>query len=100
MDVVVDMTREGRKVVHPDQEHPAYYLPVMSGLRWGTAAADGEHPPPVYYVAHLVAVALAAKALFAGAPQTARLSTGNEVIYADGTPVTVPEIPALIGRLF
>jgi len=60
VDVVVDLTPEGRKVKGPTPSNPIYYLPVMGGYQALGAAVAGEPPPPPpNEVAHLVAVELA-----------------------------------------
>lgn len=96
IDVVVDMTPQGRKVLHPDLQHPVYYLPAMSGfMEIGTSVAHGEKPPPEYDVAHLVAVALSHQGYLVAADPKLRFNAKNEVVYADGTAVTVAASPAV-----
>jgi hypothetical protein len=43
--VVVDMTPEGRKAVHPTADRPAYYLTVMRGYQELGVIPAGEKPP-------------------------------------------------------
>jgi hypothetical protein len=44
INVVVDMTAEGRKIVHPTTDHPAYYQPVMRGNQQMGDPVSGEKP--------------------------------------------------------
>jgi hypothetical protein len=69
IDVVVDMTPQG--------------------------LAHGEQPPPASDVAHLVAVALGNQGYLVAADPKLRFNARNEVVYADGTVVTVPASPPL-----
>jgi hypothetical protein len=60
VDVVVDMTPEGRKVAPPAPHKPVFYLPVLGGyMERGAVYAGEPAPPPPLEVAHLVAVTLA-----------------------------------------
>jgi hypothetical protein len=62
VDVVVDMTPQGRKVAPPSPGHPVYYLPVMGGFQeLGTVVAGAPPPPPPVAVAKAVAQALASQ---------------------------------------
>lgn len=64
VDVVVDMTPEGRKLTHPDAKHPAFYYPVVAGFKeWGATVA-GEKQPDPKDVIHLMAVELAKQGYF------------------------------------
>jgi len=59
VDIVVDMTPEGRKILHPTPEKPAYYYPIVGGYKEMGALVSGEKPPLPSSVVHLVAVELA-----------------------------------------
>jgi hypothetical protein len=59
VDVVVDMTPEGRKVQVPSPAKPAYYLPLVRGYREMGKAVAGTRPPPAVGVVHQIAVELA-----------------------------------------
>jgi hypothetical protein len=61
VDVVVDMSPEGRKVQRPTPQHPAFYLPIMGGFTEAGATVRGEreHAPSPHEVAHLIATTLA-----------------------------------------
>jgi hypothetical protein len=65
VNVVVDLTAEGRKVAPPVPGHPQFYYPVMGGYLQMGAITAGEKPPAALEVAHLVAKALAAQGYFA-----------------------------------
>jgi len=65
VDVVVDMTPQGRKVAPPSPGHPVYYLPVMGGFQeLGTVVAGAPPPPPPVAVAKAVAQGLASQGYF------------------------------------
>jgi hypothetical protein len=55
VNVVVDMTDEGKKVAPPTKEKPAFYFPVVAGYREEGAIVAGEKKPPANPVAHLLA---------------------------------------------
>jgi hypothetical protein len=57
--VVVDMTPEGRKAVHPTSDRPAYYLTVMRGYQELGVNAAGEKPPTPQEVFSVVSPELA-----------------------------------------
>ena len=59
VDIVVDMTPEGRKVEPPSQARPARYLPLVLGYREIGAPIAGSKPPPQNEVLHLAATELA-----------------------------------------
>jgi hypothetical protein len=59
VDVVVDMTREGRKLQPPSPGNPAYYLPLVRGYREMGKTVAGTTPPPAVGVVHQIAVELA-----------------------------------------
>ena len=60
VDVVVDMTDAGAKIVHPTPASPAYYLPLPIGYKpMGGMVAEPQIPPPTPEVEHMMAVALA-----------------------------------------
>jgi hypothetical protein len=61
VNVVVDLTPDGRKVPPPSKEHPAYYYPVMAGYRERGSLVAGEKSPPATPIAKLLAKALAAQ---------------------------------------
>jgi hypothetical protein len=89
VDVVVDMTTEGRKIVHPDPAHPAYYLPVVGGFQEKGATVRGEKMPSPHDVVHLVAVALARQGYLIAKPAPG-VNAQGVITYADDTVVTVP----------
>jgi hypothetical protein len=65
VNVVVDMTAEGRKVPPPSPGHPVYYLPLMGAYQQRGQLTAGEPPPPSpTEIAHLVAVELAKQGYF------------------------------------
>ena len=98
VDVVVDMTAEGRKIIHPDSAHPAYYLPVVGGFQEMGATVRGEKPPSPHEIVHLVAVALARQGYLVAKPAPS-VNAQGEITYADGTVVTVPPFPNPAHRL-
>jgi hypothetical protein len=59
VNVVVDMTEDGRKVAPPTKEKPAFYFPVLAGYREKGSLVAGEKSPPPNSVAKLLAKALA-----------------------------------------
>jgi hypothetical protein len=59
VNVVVDMTPEGRKAAHPTPDHPAYYFPVIGGYRQEGQAIAGDKRPTQFALLHLAAVELA-----------------------------------------
>jgi hypothetical protein len=62
VDVVVNMTNEGRNVPPPTPDHPAYYYPVTRGYTEGGAILTSETaPPPTADVQHMIAKALASQ---------------------------------------
>ena len=46
INLVVDMTPEGRKITRPDAQHPQYYFPWVGGFVEEGASIAGEPPPP------------------------------------------------------
>ena len=91
VDVVVDMTAEGRKIAHPDSAHPAYSSSrVVGGFQEMGATVRGEKMPSPHDVVHLVAVALARQGYRVAKPAPWRERAQGEITYADGTVVTVP----------
>jgi hypothetical protein len=64
VDVVVDMTPEGRKLEHPSPAKPAYYFPIIGGYKEMGALVAGEKPPAQAAVVHIVAVELAKAGYF------------------------------------
>ena len=93
VDVVVDMTPEGRKLLHPSPGHPAYYYPVVAGYKQeGDIVAGEKKPPPSSAVLHLIAVELARQGYRVLNPAPF-VDPQGEVTYADGTVVTVPPEP-------
>jgi hypothetical protein len=93
VNVVVDFTSAGRKVVHPTEGHPAYYYPVLGGFEELGAGEAGERPPVKASVAHTVALELARQGYVEMSP-TPFLNGAGQVTYRDGTLVTVPLHPA------
>ncbi len=61
VNVVVDMTDDGRKLALPTKEKPTYYFPVLAGYREMGSLVAGETKPPPTSVAKLLAKALAAE---------------------------------------
>jgi hypothetical protein len=59
VNVVVDMTPEGRKAVHPTPDHPAYYYPIVGGYNQEGQAIAGDKQPKQNELLHLAAVELA-----------------------------------------
>jgi hypothetical protein len=59
VDVVVDMTPEGRRLPLPSPGKPAYYLPYVRGYVELGKAVAGTTPPPKLEVIHQIAVELA-----------------------------------------
>lgn len=59
IDVVVDVSPEGRKLPHPDAKHPAYYFPVIYNFEEKGAVIAGEKPADRTEVAHTIALELA-----------------------------------------
>jgi len=93
INIVVDLTPEGRKARRPDPQHPAYYMPVMGGfLDMGASVARGEHPPLKENVAQEVAMALSRQGYLV-AHTGLSMNGKREVTYADGTVVMVPPHP-------
>ena len=92
VNVVVDFTPEGRKIPHPVPGDPAYYYPVLGGFEGLGAGEAGEKPPKQWDVAHVVALELAKQGYLEMNPAP-RVNPAGEVIYQDGTVVTVPVHP-------
>ena len=61
VNLVVDLTAEGKKIPPPSRERPVFYLPVLAGYREMGALVAGEKSPPSAPVARLLAKALAAQ---------------------------------------
>jgi hypothetical protein len=61
VNIVVDLTEDGRKVPLPTRAQPAFYFPVVGGYREMGALVAGEKRPPATPVARLLAKALAAQ---------------------------------------
>jgi hypothetical protein len=59
VNVVVDVSPEGRKVAHPTPDHPSYYFPVVGGYLQQGEAFAGEKRPNQDELFHLAAVELA-----------------------------------------
>ncbi len=98
VDVVVDMTAEGRKIAHPDPAHPAYYLPVVGGFKGRGAIVNGEKAPSPHEIVHLLAVALARQGYLVAKPAPG-VNARGEITYADDTVVTVPPYPNAAHRI-
>jgi len=77
VDIVVDMTPEGRKVVHPTPDKPAYYFPIIGGYKEMGALVAGEKPPVPASVVHLVAVELAKEGYLSCRPHQVPATPGN-----------------------
>ena len=58
VDVVVDMTDAGRKIVRPTPDKPAYYFPLTAGYKELGAFVPDQQAPPTLEVQHLIAKAL------------------------------------------
>jgi hypothetical protein len=59
VNVVVDMTPEGRKAVHPTPAHPVYYFPIIAGYMQKGQTIAGDKPPNQFALLHLAAAELA-----------------------------------------
>jgi hypothetical protein len=95
IDVVVDMTPAGHKIVHPDPAHPAYYLPAMEGMiDPGGSISRAGHCPKPDAVARQLAQALSRQGYLLAHPGLT-MNAQKEVTYADGTVVRVPSDPPL-----
>jgi hypothetical protein len=92
VNVVVELTPEGRKIAHPDPGSPAYYYPVLGGFEELGAGEAGEKPPKQWDVAHVVALELAKQGYLRMNPAP-YLNSSGQVTYRDGTIVTVPASP-------
>jgi hypothetical protein len=64
VNVIVDMTDEGRKVAPPTKDQPAFYYPLLAGYREEGALVAGEKSPPPTPIAKLLGKALAAQHYF------------------------------------
>lgn len=71
VNVVVDMTPEGKKRVPPSPDHPSYYVPVIGGYRQEGTVYAGEKKPSQNAVLHLAAVELAKQSYFVCKPSKA-----------------------------
>lgn len=92
VNVVVDFTPEGRKLAHPTPENPAYYLPVVAPFQQLGGRVHGEWLPDRAQLTRLAAVELAKQGYLVMKPGP-YLNARNELVYADGTVITVPEHP-------
>jgi hypothetical protein len=92
VDVVVDFTEAGRRIMHPAPGNPAYYYPVLGGFEELGSAVAGEKPPRPDEVAHAVAVELAKQGYLEFKPSP-YVNRDGQVTYRDGTVVTVPGKP-------
>ena len=71
VNVVVDMTEEGRRVPPPTQANPAYYLPIVGGYaEEGHDPVAGETAPPQAQVIQTLAKTLAAQGYFVATKKT------------------------------
>jgi hypothetical protein len=61
INVVGDMYEDGRKVIRPTPEKPAYYFPIVTGFTEMGATQAGDPAPPRKQVVHDLATALAAE---------------------------------------
>jgi hypothetical protein len=64
VNVVVDMTPEGRKVTHPTPDHPSYYYPIIGGYLQKGQAIAGDKPPKEFELLHAAALELARQNYF------------------------------------
>jgi hypothetical protein len=71
VNVVVDMTPEGRKREPPSPDHPTYYLPIVGGYRQEGTSFAGEKRPTQNALLHLAAVELANQSYFVCQPTKA-----------------------------
>jgi hypothetical protein len=58
VNVVVDMTAEGKAVLHPTALNPTYYFPIIGGYKEMGATVAGEKIPAVRPIIHELAVEL------------------------------------------
>jgi hypothetical protein len=92
VNIVVDFTPEGRKLVHPTRAAPAYYFPVASGFQELGSPVGGEVAPEQEQVLHSIALGLAGQGYLLTRPGY-RTNDKGELTYADGTTVRVPANP-------
>jgi len=91
--VVVDLSPEGQKLLHPSPQQPAYYLPVMLGFKEEDGAyAHSERPLPINQIARQVAETLAQQGYLVAHPSL-KFNAKHEVVYADDTVLLVPSFP-------
>jgi hypothetical protein len=64
VNVVVDMTKEGRALTHPTSEHPVYYLPIIGGYKELGEVVAGQKEPEKKPIIHGLAVELAKQGYF------------------------------------
>jgi len=95
VDVFANLTDQGQKAGHPDSTHPVFYLPVISDfMPVGGAYPRERSKLSENAIAHRVALALSRQGYYL-AHLGLRVNAQKEVAYADGTVVTVPEVPNL-----
>lgn len=70
VNVVVDLTEDGKKLTPPTKEKPAFYYPVLAGFREEGSLVAGEKSPPKNSVAKLLAKALASQHYYVVGPKT------------------------------
>jgi len=92
VNVVVDMTPEGRKLAHPSAAHPAYYVPLVGGYTERGSPVAGEKPPAAENLMPKIEAALARQGYLVSIP-TPYINRRRQVTYADGTVLLVPEQP-------
>jgi hypothetical protein len=92
VDVVPDMTPEGRRVAPPAPGHPVYYLPLIEGIVEKGPQSAGEKISKDD-VGRFVTGALTQLGYLVANPKP-RANSKGEICYADGTVVTVPEHPS------
>jgi hypothetical protein len=68
VNVVVDMTPEGRKRTPPDPDHPSYYVPIVGKFREEGAVFAGGKAPSQNDLLHLAAIELAKQSYFVCPP--------------------------------
>lgn len=95
--VVVDMTPEGHKLLHPDAAHPAYYVPLAGGYTERGSPIAGEKPPSLDEIMHSIEASLARQGYLVSKP-TPYVNSRGEITYADGTTVRVPRDPVQAGE--
>ncbi len=89
VDVAVDVTAAGKKIPAPSVQHPTYYIPILEKFQTEGPLIEGEVEPDPHEVARVVAQELAEQG-YRVMDLSPNLDPQGEVVFADGTPVTVP----------